>query len=148
MLAQHCVIETPVPHAWVWAALTDPAGIGRWSGFEHCAADQEVRLEPGGELMCTLHLGDQPIGATLTVLEARENEELYLRTEALIATIYESLVLTSEDADCTLVEYRLEVMSPIAGPALQAWIVQHAAMVQRRLEEYLSATDTWTVQPT
>lgn len=142
MRAQHCVIETPVPRAWVWAALTDVSAIADWSGFDRCLHDGPERLDASSEHRCTLRFGDRSIGATLSVFTATEPEQLCLRTEAAVATVFETITLTRKDPRCTLVDYSLDAMSPLPGPPLQAWITSQVGVVRGGLEDYFGTTGT------
>ncbi|MFY0407513.1 SRPBCC family protein [Solicola sp. PLA-1-18] len=144
MLAQRCVVDSPVHLRWVWPALVDVDNIATWSGFDRCLGDEQGMLHPASELSCTLAIGDQTVGATLSVVESVEPTLLKLRTEAGIATVFETIGLEATGSG-TRLSYELDVHSPLLRGALEPWIAEHVGIVHGGLQEFLSGTgECWS----
>lgn len=137
MFAQRCTISTSLPRPWVWAALTDAQNLPTWSGIEGCTPESSVPLDVGNELHCTLTLLGREVGATLAVVDVDAERCLVLRIESLVATLFESVTLTQEGST-TVVEYELDAMSPVAGPAFRTWIRAHAQVAEQGLRSLLT----------
>lgn len=137
MYAQRCTRTAAVPRAWAWSALTDAHALSSWSPVEVHDVPEGQLLTPGLELGCHLDVLGRPVGATLCVLEAEQERCLSLKVESLAATLFESFTLAAHGVAETEVEYRSDVLSPVPGPALQAWFVAHVEAMQDGLSALL-----------
>ncbi|MDO9380774.1 MAG: SRPBCC family protein [Nocardioidaceae bacterium] len=144
MLAQRCVVDSPVPLRWVWPALVDVDNLATWSGVDRCDGDETGALHPSSELSCTMAIGEQSVGATLSVVESVAPSLLKLRTEAGIATVFETIELR-RSAGGTRLSYAVDVQSPLLRRSLEPWINDHVGLVHDGLQDFLGGSgECWS----
>lgn len=137
MFAQGCSIVAPVPRPWAWAALLDARSLAAWNAVDGCDVRDLTTLSVGDEVSCMVRMLGRPIGATLCITEL-EHERLFgLRTESLAASIFETLTLSPDSATGTRIDYAVDVLTPVPGPAVERAVSEHAQATCRGLGDFL-----------